>query len=152
MVYKASIKRHLSSRTHREVKAAPLLKIWCKAMVAATKTWREGRWRQGGGNPAAQLKVWLQWLEIRQQLISEDGGGLGEDGSGGCRGRRWLQGKAAAVAAGEGEGEGKGGDDWRGRQRCVGVGEGENGGGGLGRGELGIGCASGCCVKEWRWG
>jgi hypothetical protein len=39
---------------------------------AATKT-------QGG---AVAARGRLRWLEIRRQLICEDGGGLGEDGSG----------------------------------------------------------------------
>jgi hypothetical protein len=78
-----------------------------------------GRRRSGGGAAG-----WLRWLEIRQQLVDEDNGGLGEDGSGGCRGRRRrrLQGKGKAASRG------------------------------CGRGELGLGCVGGGGVREWRLG
>jgi hypothetical protein len=78
-----------------------------------------GRRRSGGG-----ASGWLRWLEIRQQLVDEDNGGLGEDGSGGCRGRR--------------------------RRRLQGKGKGASRG--CGRGELGLGCVGGGGVREWRLG
>jgi hypothetical protein len=51
-----TLKRHLSRRAHREVKASPRLEIWRKATVARIKTTKEGRWRRGGGNPAAAAR------------------------------------------------------------------------------------------------
>jgi hypothetical protein len=56
IVFKASLKRRLSVRAHREDKASRRLEIRRKATVSNKKARREGRRRQGGANPAATAR------------------------------------------------------------------------------------------------
>jgi hypothetical protein len=77
-------KRRLSGKAPGGGKASPRLEIRHKVTVAATKT----RIEKGSNNGEEdirrrQLRVRLRRAKIRRQLVDEDGGDLGEDGSDG---------------------------------------------------------------------
>jgi hypothetical protein len=88
IVFKASLKRHLSDRAHREVKASPRLEIQHKATVAAEKNLKRGaaaagRRKSGDGGSESGFGDLRFGPESPSPPLIRGGGSSSKSGGGG---------------------------------------------------------------------